>query len=55
MLLARLGVDKSAQAAGRGRALLKDALLRIAQAALETSPTDPFHLFLLIKDLKAVA
>ncbi|WP_426149127.1 hypothetical protein [Polaromonas sp. DSR2-3-2] len=62
-----------------GRALLKDALLRCAQAAdiagirallvhakddaarqwylkweFEPSETDPFHLFLLLKDLKAI-
>lgn len=76
MLLARLAVDKSAQRAGLGKALLKDALLRTAQAAdiagirallvhakdeeakawyekfdFEPSPTDPLHLFLLMKDL----
>lgn len=33
MLLARLAVDKSLQGVGLGRALLKDALLRTAQAA----------------------
>ena len=77
MILARLGVDRSQQGAGIGKALLKDALLRTAQAAdiagiralvvhakdenarrwyeqfdFEPSPTDPFHLFLLMKDLK---
>jgi len=77
MILARLAVDRSAQRAGIGRALLKDALLRTAQAAdiagiralvvhakneearrwyegfdFEASPTDPLHLFLLLKDLK---
>lgn len=76
MVLARLAVDRSAQRSGIGRALLKDALLRTAQAAdiagirafvvhakdedarrwyeqfdFEPSPTDPLHLFLLMKDL----
>ncbi|MBF6569507.1 MAG: GNAT family N-acetyltransferase [Candidatus Binataceae bacterium] len=77
MILARLAVDGSEQGAGIGKALLKDALLRTAQAAdiagiralvvhakdenarrwyeqfdFESSPTDPLHLFLLLKDLK---
>ena len=77
MILARLAVDRSEQGTGIGKALLKDALLRTAQAAdiagiralvvhakdenarswyeqfdFETSPSDPFHLFLLLKDLK---
>jgi len=72
-----LAVDRSEQGAGIGKALLKDALLRMAQAAdiagirelvvhakdenarrwyeqfdFEPSPTDPLHLFLLLKDLK---
>jgi GNAT superfamily N-acetyltransferase len=76
MILARLAIDRKHQSAGLGRALLKDALLRTAQAAniagiravlvhakddaarnwylhwgFEPSPTDPYHLFLLIKDL----
>ena len=79
MLLARLAVDRSEQGYGLGKALLRDALLRTAQAAdiagiralivhakdeearafyerfdFEPSPTDPFHLFLLMKDLKAL-
>lgn len=79
MLLARLAVDLAHQHQGLGRALLKDALLRTAQAAdiagirsllvhakdeaarrwyesweFEPSPTDPYHLFLLLKDLKAL-
>ena len=79
MLLARLAVDHRHQGIGLGRALLKDALIRIARAAdiagmrallvhakdeaarqwylqweFEPSPTDPFHLFLLMKDLKAM-
>jgi GNAT superfamily N-acetyltransferase len=77
MILARLAVDRSEQRSGIGKALLKDALLRTAQAAeiagiralvvhakdddarhwyeqfdFEPSPTDPLHLFLLLKDLK---
>ena len=79
MILARLAVDVRQQGAGLGRALLKDALLRTAQAAdiagmrallvhakdesarqwymqweFEPSPTDPFHLYLLMKDLNAM-
>jgi len=80
MLLARLAVDRTEQGLGLGlgKALLKDALLRTAQAAgiagirallvhakddearawylsfdFEPSPTDPYHLFLLMKDLRA--
>jgi GNAT superfamily N-acetyltransferase len=77
MILARLAVDQTEQGAGLGRALLKDALLRTAQAAdiagiralvvhakdeqargwyeqfdFDPSPTDPLHLFLVMKDLK---
>ena len=79
MILARLAVDKSHQKKGLGRALLKDALLRIFSVSdvvgirailvhakdeaakkwylnldFEPSPTDPLHLFLLIKDLRAI-
>ncbi len=79
MILARLAVDKAHQRKGLGQALLKDALLRTAQAAdiagircllvhakddaarrwyesweFEPSPTDPYHLFLMIKDLKGM-
>jgi GNAT superfamily N-acetyltransferase len=79
MILARLAVDQSHQGKGLGQALLKDALLRTAQAAdlagirallvhakdeaarqwyesweFEASPTDSFHLFLLLKDIKAL-
>ncbi|MBI3145171.1 MAG: GNAT family N-acetyltransferase [Pseudogulbenkiania sp.] len=79
MILARLAVDKSHQRKGLGQALLKDALLRTAQAAdiagircllvhakdeaarqwyesweFEPSPTDLYHLFLMLKDLKAL-
>ena len=79
MLLARLAVDRSAQGSGLGKALLKDALLRTAQASeiagirallvhakddaakawyerfdFEASPTDPYHLFLLMKDIRAL-
>ena len=77
MILARLAVDKAHQRKSLGKALLKDALLRTAQAAdiagirailvhakddvarywyesweFEPSPTDPYHLFLMLKDLK---
>lgn len=77
--LARLAVDQAHQRRGLGQALLKDALLRTAQAAdiagircllvhakddaarrwyetweFEPSPTDPYHLFLLLKDLKGM-
>ena len=79
MLPARLAVDSSEQGRGLGKALLRDALLRTAQAAdiagirallvhakddearawyerfdFEPSPTDPYHLFLLMKDLRAL-
>ena len=79
MILARLGVGKEHQRKGLGQALLKDALLRTAQAAdiagircllvhakddaarqwyesweFEPSPTDPYHLFLMLKDLKSL-
>jgi GNAT superfamily N-acetyltransferase len=79
MILARLAVDKDHQRKGLGKALLKDALLRTAQAAdiagircllvhakddaarqwyesweFESSPTDPYHLFLMLKDLKSI-
>jgi len=77
MILARLAVDNEHQRKGLGQALLKDALLRTAQAAdiagircllvhakddmawrwyesweFEPSPTDPYHQFLMLKDLK---
>ena len=78
ILLARLAVDLSAQKSGLGRALVRDALIRVAAAAeevgirallihakdesarefymkcaeFEPSPTDPLHLFLLMKDLR---
>ena len=80
MILARLAVDLQHQGVGLGKALLKDALKRTAQAAeiagiralldhakndtarqrylnweFEPSATDPFHLFLLLKDIKAMA
>jgi GNAT superfamily N-acetyltransferase len=79
MILARLAVDQHHQGTGLGKALLKDALMRSAQAAaiagirvllvhakdesarqlylnweFEPSPSDPFHLFLLMKDIKAM-
>lgn len=78
IVLARLAVDSSAQGSGLGRALVRDALVRVATAAnevgirallihakdegarefylkcaeFEPSPTDPLHLFLLMKDLR---
>ena len=79
MILARLAVSLDHQGKGLGRALLKDALLRIAQAAdlagirclvvhakddtarqwyasweFESSQTDAYHLYLLLKDIKAM-
>ncbi len=79
MILARLAVDREHQRKGLGQALLKDALLRTAQAAdiagircllvhakddtarrwyesweFEPSPTDPYHLFLMLKDLNSL-
>lgn len=72
-------MDRRHQGQGFGTALLKDALLRTAQAAsiaeirallvhatdqharrwylqleFEPSPSDPYHLFLLMKDLMAL-
>ena len=77
MILARLAVDKNEHGQGLGRGLLKDSLLRTAQAAdiagirallvhakddeakafyerfdFEPSPTDPYHLLLLMKDVQ---
>lgn len=77
MVLARLAVDFREQGHGIGKGLLKDALLRTAQAAdiagiralfvvakddeakafyehfgFDPSPTDPYRLFLVMKDLK---
>ena len=79
MILARLAVDSAHQRKGLGRALLRDALLRTAQAAdiagircrlvhakddsarqwyenweFESSPTDPYHLSLLLMDLQTL-
>ena len=80
ILLARLAVDNSLQGRGIGPALLKDALLRVADAAdtigarallvhakddaakgfyahfnFEPSSSDPYHLLLIMKDLKRIA
>jgi GNAT superfamily N-acetyltransferase len=78
VILTRLGVDLSTQGAGLGRALVVDALRRVAAASevigvramlihcesdsardfylrlakFDASPTDPMHLFLLMKDLR---
>jgi GNAT superfamily N-acetyltransferase len=79
ILLARLAVDAALQGKGIGPALLKDALLRAAQAAdtigarallvhanddqakgfyehfsFEPSPSDPYHLLLIMKDLMRI-
>lgn len=79
IILARLAVDKEHQRKKLGQALLKDALLRTAQASdiagircilvhakddaarhwhesweFEPSPTNPYHLFLMLKDLKSL-
>ncbi|HMW30607.1 MAG TPA: GNAT family N-acetyltransferase [Plasticicumulans sp.] len=79
MILARLAVDTQHQRKGLGQALLRDALLRTAQAAdiagircllihakddaarrwyesweFEPSPSDPYHLFLMIKDINGL-
>ena len=79
ILLARLAVDKSLQGRGIGPALLKDALLRVAEAAdtigarallvhaqdedtkgfyehfnFQPSPSDPYHLLLIMKDLMRI-
>ena len=76
ILLARLAVDVSLHGKGIGAALLKDVLVRTAQAAdtigarallvhakddaaktfyehfnFEASPSDPYHLLLIMKDL----
>jgi len=78
ILLARLAVDQGEKGKGLGAGLLKDALLRVVQAAeivgcravivhakddvakafyqrfgFEPSPSDPFRLFLLPKDIQA--
>ena len=79
LILTRLAVDQNHQGKGLGKALLKDALLRTAQAAdivgircllvhakdeaarqwyeaweFDPSPIDSYHLFLMLKDLKAL-
>ena len=78
IVLGRLAVDIREHGKGIGSGLLKDALLRVVQAAeivgcralavqakyesakkfyerfgFEASPSDPFHLFLLMKNIKA--
>ena len=79
MLLARLAVALSSQGQGIGKALLRDAMQRTAQAAeiagirafavhakgeearrfyekfdFIPSPTDPMHLFVLLKDVRRI-
>ena len=58
-LLARLGVDERHQGQGLGAALLLDVITRVARGfyehlipEFERSPTDPFHLLLLLKDIR---
>ena len=78
-ILTRFAVDAKYQAMGLGRAMLRDALIRVSrlaeadigirallihakdadakayylkQADFDESPTDPLHLFLLMKDLR---
>ena len=79
VILTRLAVHLECQGHGLGRALVRDALVRVATAShalgiraplvhakdssarafylalaeFEPSPTDPLHLFLLMKDLRA--
>jgi len=80
MLLARLAVATAYQGKELGAGLLKDAMLRVLQAAniagirafavhakddsarsfyerfdFVPSPTDPYHLFLLLKDVRRIA
>jgi len=78
VIITRLGVDLSCQGLGLGKALVVDALRRVAAASevigvrallihcendtardfylrltkFDASPTDPLHLFLLMKDLR---
>ncbi len=78
VILTRLGVDLSCQGLGLGKALVVDALHRVAAASdvigvrallihcendtardfylrlakFDASPTDPLHLFLVMKDLR---
>jgi GNAT superfamily N-acetyltransferase len=56
MLLARLAVDRRWHGQGVVKALLKDAMQRTLQAAEKfdfiASPSDPMHLFVLLKDVR---
>ena len=79
IILARLAVDRAWRGRSLGKAPVKDALVRTAEAAdiagirallvhakdeearawydalgFEPSPTDPYHLFMLMKDLRAM-
>jgi GNAT superfamily N-acetyltransferase len=69
MLLARLAIGEGWQGKGLGSGLLKDAMMRTLQAAeikddqakafyekfdFVPSPTDPYHLYLLLKDVRAL-
>jgi GNAT superfamily N-acetyltransferase len=56
MLLARLAVDRRWHGQGVVKALLKDAMQRTLQATEKfdfiASPSDPMHLFVLLKDVR---
>jgi len=52
MLLARLAVAQSWQGRKLGSGMLKDAMLRTLQAV--PSPSDPYHLFRLLKDVRSL-
>ena len=56
MILARLTADRDHQGKGLGQALLKDEAARqwYEPWEFEHGPTDPYHLFLMLKDLKAL-
>ena len=61
ILLARLAVDREHQGAGLGSSLLQDVLLRCDAAkawymrfGFEESSTDPLHLLMLLKDVRAL-
>ena len=57
MILARLAVDKEHQRKGLGPGHAKDDAARRWYESWEfepTRPTDPYHLFLMLKDLKSL-
>ena len=53
VLLARLAVDRSEQGTGLGHALSEDARRFYMHFDFEPSPVHPFHLMLLMKDIRA--